>query len=103
MAKGAALSEGSTGENIQHFAALRIRMTGAGNLRLAVHSLDNIRTKTLVPLVMNTATRIIPTRLVNFSEQRAQFEIKTTDIGEYFKINRIVVYMKEMYTSYPGS
>jgi hypothetical protein len=103
MAKGAALSEGSSGENISHFAAIRVRVNGTGNLKMKVLSLDDIRSKELVPFVMATTNRIIPTRLVNFSEQRALFEISTTEMDEYFRINRIVIFAKEMYTSFPGS
>jgi hypothetical protein len=103
MPKGAALSEKSSGENISHFAAIRIRLNGTGNLLMKVYSLDDVKSKTLVPFTMSAANRIIPTRLVNFVEQRASFELKTSAIGEKFRINRIVVFMKEMYTSYPGS
>jgi hypothetical protein len=103
MPKGAALSEGSSGENISHFAAIRIRSNGTGDLKLAVYSLDDVRSKTLVALPMAAASRIIPTRLVNFMEQRASFEIKTTEIDEFFRINRIVIFTKEVFTSYPGS
>jgi hypothetical protein len=103
MAKGAALSEISSGENISHFAAIRVRVNGVGNLKMSVYSLDDVKTKTLVPLSMILKNRIIPTRLVNFVEQRASFELKTTDIGERFRINRIIIFMKEIYTSYPGS
>jgi len=103
MPKGAALSEGSSGENINHYAAIRIRVNGTGNLLMSVHSLDDVRSKTLVPLVMKPLNRIIPTRLVNFKEQRAAFELKTTAIDEKFRINRIVIFTKESDTSYPGS
>jgi hypothetical protein len=103
MAKGAALSEQSLGENISHFAAIRIRLNGTGELKMKVFSLDDVRSKDLVPFQMATSTRIIPTRIVNFMEQRAAFELKTTSIDEKFRINRIVVYMKEVFTSYPGS
>jgi len=103
MPKGAALSEKSSGENISHFAAIRIRITGVGSLKMKVLSLDDVKAKTLVPLVMSRDSRIIPTRLVNFVEQRTSFELKTSDIGERFRINRVVVFMKEIYTSYPGS
>lgn len=103
MAKGAALSEGSSGDNIQHFSATRIRVNGLGNLNLAIYSLDDVRSKTLVPLTMSTTARIIPTRLINFVEQRASLELKTTVSGEFMKINRITIFMKEIFTSYPGS
>lgn len=103
MPKGAALSELSSGESISHFAAIRIRVNGTGNLKMEVFSLDDVRSKVLVPFTMAAATRIIPTRLVNFMEQRACFEIKTTEIDEKFRINRIIVFTKEVFTSYPGS
>lgn len=103
MPKGSALSEASSGENISHFAAMRVRANGTGNLRLKVYSLDNVRSKVLVPLVMNQSTRIIPTRLVNFTEQRASFELKTVEMDEFMRVNRIVIFMKEVFTSYPGS
>lgn len=103
MPKGSALSEQSSGESISHFAAIRIRLNGTGNLKMSIYSLDDMKSKTLVPFAMSVRSRIIPTRLVNFMEQRACFELKTTEIGEKFRINRIVVFMKEVYTSYPGS
>jgi hypothetical protein len=101
--QGAAMSEGSSGESISHFAAIRIRLVGTGSLLMKVYSLDDVRSKTLVPLVMSPTNRIIPTRLVNFTEQRASFEFKTTGIDEKFRINRIVVFSKPIFTSYPGS
>lgn len=105
MPKGAALSEVSSGESISHFAAIRVRVTGTdgGQLRMAVFSLDDVRTKPLVAFTMHPKERIIPTRLVNFMEQRASFELKTTEMGVKFRINRIVIFSKEVFTSYPGS
>ena len=103
MGKGAALSELSSGESISHFAAIRVRVNGTGDLKMEVFSLDDVRSKVLVPFTMQEATRIIPTRLVNFMEQRACFELKTTEMDEYFKINRIIVFTKETFSSYPGS
>ena len=103
MPKGSALSELSSGENISHFASIRIRLNGNGQLRMSVHSLDNVRSKQLVPFTMQQSTRIIPTRIVNFMEQRAAFELTTTEMDEKFRINRIVIFMKEVFSSYPGS
>lgn len=103
MGKGAAISEGSSGENISHFAAIRIRVNGTGNLKMTVYSLDDVKSKVLVPFAMQNTSRIIPTRLVNFMEQRAAFQIQTTELDEKFRINRIVIFMKEVFTSYPGS
>ena len=103
MPRGSALSELSSGESISHFAAIRVRVTGVGNLKMRAYSLDNVHMKELVPFEMLTQTRIIPTRLVNFMEQRASFELRTTEINERFRINRIIIFTKPVFTSYPGS
>lgn len=100
MARGATSSR--TGENIAHFTAIRLRVVGSGNLRMSLYSLDDIRSTTLTPLVMSSATNIQPTVLANFIEQRASLEFKTTSIDEIFRINRILIYQKELFTSYPG-
>jgi hypothetical protein len=102
MPKGAAISEGSSGDNISHFAAIRIRVVGTGNLKMSVGCLG-VRSKTLVPFVLQTTNRMLMTRIVNFMETRAFFQIQTTEMDEYFRINRIVVFMKEKFTSYPGN
>lgn len=43
-----------------------------------------------------------PQRLANFTNQRVQFELKTTEINEYFIINRIIVFAKPIWSEYPG-
>lgn len=103
MAVGAATSEQSSGESTSHFASIRIRVDGIGQLQLAVFSLNDVRSKALAPLSMLEKARYSPTRLVNFVEQRASFEIKTIKKGEKFRLNRIVIFTKELYKSYPGS
>jgi hypothetical protein len=103
MALGAALSEQSSGESTSHFASIRIRVVGAGSLRMSVQSLDDVKSKILVPIPMELKARYAPTRLVNFVEQRASFTIFTTGMGEKFRINRIIIFSKEIYKSYPGS
>jgi hypothetical protein len=103
MGRGAIASERSGGENIQHFSTIRIRATGEGTLRLAIHSLDIQNYKVLAPLVLQAYPRIQPNRLVNFVEQRASFQLSILDMDNYIRLNRIIVYMKEIYTSHPGA
>jgi len=103
MARGAITSEGSSGENIHHFSTIRLRATGQGKLSMVVHSMDLVRSKQLAMMQLEGKTRIQPNRIVNFVEQRACFEFQLTDIDEYFRINRIIVFMKEIYTSHPGA
>ncbi len=102
MPKGSALSQGSSGESVSHFTAIRMRVNGTGNLQLKVYSLDDVRFDTLLAVPMAEPTNIIPTRLCNFIEFRASFEGKTTEIDEFFRFSRIVIFSKELWTSIPG-
>jgi hypothetical protein len=102
MPKGTSRSEGSSGENISHFHAIRMRVVGAGSLQMTLYSIDDIQNQSLVPFSLSATTHIQPTRLSNFIQQRASLEIKTTEVNEYFRINRIIVFCREYATSYPG-
>jgi hypothetical protein len=103
MPASAVLSGGSGGEVISHFSAVRIRVNGAGQLRLALFSLDDVTTITLVPLTMAAFTRIVPTRLCNFQEHRAALEIKTTSIDDKMRINRIIIFSRPVFTEWPST
>src|SRR6187399_248222 len=103
MPLGAAVSEGSSGDAISHFALIRLRVYGVGKLLMSVHSIDDIRHKVMVPFTLKRVDRIIPSRIVNFKEQRAAFELRTTGPNEYFRIHRIIIFAKPTDTSYPGS
>jgi len=97
-----AINDGSGGESIVHITAIRLRVTGSGNLRARFISLDEIETQTLIPLVMTASSNVQPTRLANFQQQRAQLELKTTAINETFIINRIIIFAKPVFSEVPG-
>lgn len=99
---GTARSSGSAGENIVHWTALRFRVQGTGNLKISLHSQDDTKETVLKPLPMSMRTAIQPTRLCNFMQQRAFFRIGTEKKDEFFRINRIIVFTKEVFSSYPG-
>lgn len=102
MAVGSIPSQGTGGENLVHIGGLRMRVVGSGDLRMRLISMDEIYEQTLVSLTMSAATNIQPVRLANFMQQRTQLEVKVTAINEYFKINRIIIYAKAIFTSHPG-
>lgn len=102
MSKGTARPSGSSGEGISHFNAVRMRIVGTGDLKMTMYSLDDVNSKILVPYTLTATTNREPTRLTNFIEQRASLKGYTTELGEYFKINRIIIFSKELWSSYPG-
>lgn len=91
-----------TGEGlINHYGLVRLRLTGSGNLRMRLLSLDEVRQRVLSPIAMVDPAYKEPTRLSNFTQQRAQLEIKTTAINETFKVSKVVVFIKQVAASYP--
>lgn len=89
-------------ESEYHFVAVRLRVTGAGNLDMYLTDLDNVQTHNLVPLPMVASTRIEPTRLVNFQSQRTRLVGSVDVIDEHFLIGRIIFFVKPVAVEYPG-
>ncbi len=92
----------STGEYLTHCAAVRMRVTGTGKLRMELNSLDDVRTKTLVPFQMSETTNIEPTRLTNFTEQRIRLHGYIDTIDEAFEISTITLFLKQTFKSRPS-
>lgn len=91
---------GLAGE-ILHAAAVRLRVTGSGNLKVFLRSLDNTRNVQLTSIPMSATTNREPTVIANFQEQRIQLELRTTEIDEGFTISRIVIFVKPIAEGYP--
>jgi len=89
-------------ENITHFTAVRMRVLGTGSLVMRMLSLSNTITLDLTALTMATTTNKESQRLMNFMESRASLEIKTTVIDSIFRINRIILFAKEVFSEYPA-
>lgn len=92
----------SRGENINHFASVRLRVFGEGNLQIGAFGLADTLVKQLVDLPLEAATNVEPTRLMNVSLQRLSFEFKVTEFNEWFEIGRLVIYQKVLYTQGPN-
>lgn len=94
----------STGEeNFLHITGIRLRITGNGNLKATFFSLDDTRSYPLVDLIMASAPGRNLDRLANVpQEQRVYLELKTTEIDETFRLNRIIIWAKQVSVELPG-
>jgi len=98
----------SQGEAINHFNGLRIRVIGSGDLQVNAYALSgdeddpDILVETFLPYAMSSATPRQPTLLANVKQQRASFEIKVTEFGEWFQVQRIVIFAKPLFSQFPG-
>jgi len=91
-----------SGEYEHHVVSVKLRVIGSGSLQLSLSDLDDIQTETLVPITMAATTRFEPLRLANFQSQRIRLVGKTTQLGEYFKIQRILLFAKPVAQEYPA-
>lgn len=88
-------------EVINHFGAVRMRVTGSANLNLTLFSLDEVRADVLLPIPITPTSNIEPTRLANFTQQRAKLEIRTININEVFQISKLLIFIKPVAKSFP--
>jgi hypothetical protein len=86
---------------VLHFNAVRLRVTGSGNLQLFLRSLDDTNNIQLSSVPMLSTTNIEPTVLANFIDQRGQLEIRTTEIDEVFTVSKIIIFIKPIASGYP--
>lgn len=96
-----AKSSSAGSEYIRHITGVRMRLQGTGSLQMSLSGLDDVRSYTMLPLEMSLTPGLEPTRLANFRSQRIRFNLTTTEINEYFKISRIILFAKTSATSYP--
>ena len=92
----------SVGEEvINHYGAVRLRVTGSAILQMSLLSLDETQSNVLVPVALNSTTNIEPNRLSNFTQQRAKLMIQTTNLNEVFLISKIIIFIKPVAKSWP--
>jgi len=100
--RGAARTSGSSGEFINHYTGVRMRVIGQGNLNMTMFGQDDIESSVLASTPMQTTNSRSPFTLASFTTQRMQVEISTDDINEIFRINRIIIFAKAVATMEPA-
>lgn len=101
MPKGMPRSQGSSGENIQHFSHLRLRVQGSGDLKGQLISLDPTYLTDLPVTTMSAVAEREPTILTNFVTQRAAYKFYTTEENEWLRINRVIIFLKDYGAEFP--
>lgn len=90
---------------IHHCNAVRIFVQGSGNLDLTLLGLvdenNEADEQALTPIVMSNTQRRSQTALANFKQENFSLEVSIDAISEYFYINSITVFTREVETGYP--
>lgn len=84
-----------------HFNGYTSRVVGAGDLVGTFKGLDNVFTKSILPLTLSATNYKEPTRLSNFVSQRARLRLETLLIDEWAKITKLTIWVKSTATGYP--
>lgn len=88
-------------DTINHYNAVRLRVTGSGNLLMTLYGPEEIKSEELVAIEMSPTEDKTRTKLANFKHERAQLEIQTDGLDEYFEIGYIIVFVKPIASGYP--
>lgn len=91
---------GFSGE-VLHFGAVRYRVTGVGNFKSTLVSLDDVETYDSPDITLAAANNREPTILANFNQQRAYLYGRVTSIDERFTVSKIIIYVRPVATGYP--
>lgn len=89
------------GQFINHFGQIRIRLTGSGVMSGRLISLSDEQEINLPDIQMQASNPKFVNVHVNFEQQRARLELKTTELGAAFLIRQIIFYLKPVGTNYP--
>ena len=88
-------------EDLIHVGAIRLRVIGSGTLLTTLYSLDSVYSSNLANHTLAATTNIQPTLLANFIQQRISIRCSVDEMDHYFKMRRMVVYLKPVATSVP--
>lgn len=88
--------------SVLHYGLVRLRVNGTGSLQLTLIGYDNVQQSVLVPLDMSANPGWELDRLANFKNQKARLRLSTSEIDEVMAINNIIIYVKPMWSQYPG-
>ena len=96
------MAKKSSGEEvINHYGAIRLRVTGSASLRPTFFSLDEVLQNALISIPVIAVNAIEPNRLANFTQQKAKLELRTTEINETFQISKIMIFVRPVAKSLP--
>ncbi len=89
-------------DNFNHYGGIRLRVSGSGNLFPTLLGLDSTVTQTLGTMSLSSNPGKELFGIAGLVTQRARLQLQTTAINAVMKINRLVVYIKALYTQSLG-
>ena len=88
-------------QNFIHLGGVRYRVVGAGTLKTIARTMDSIRSEQLANITLVIVTNKEQTILSNLSARRLMIDLYTENIDELFEFNRIILFIKPIFTQKP--
>lgn len=84
-----------------HVGMVRSRVIGSGNLDLHLSGYNDIESEDLIPIAINATEKRQRDRLCNFTGQAVKLKVSMNEIDEWFNINDLTIFAKELWASAP--
>lgn len=88
---------------IHHIGMIGLRVVGSGNLAMEVRGQDNIEYQTLPSLALSTTPGREFQRPSTFQSERISFKLSLNNVGSYFRLRKVTLYINQIYESRPGA
>lgn len=87
---------------INHFGWIKMRVTGSGTLNLTLYGEDFTNPTVAPAITMAASPGLEPDSLINFINEKMAVKFGVTSIDEYYRVNRLEVWAKELWISRAG-
>jgi hypothetical protein len=87
---------------VNHFAGIKLRVKGSGNLQISVQGEDDINSTTYNSIILSANPGLEPDRLINFTNEKCAIKLRVSLFGEWFNLSRLDVWAKELWLRRAG-
>ena len=92
---------GEDNESVDHFALLRLRARGSGNLLITLYGEDEVLSLSPTPLVLTALPGKSISRKINFVNERCSIKLEVNSADDWFNISRLILFANEQFLERP--
>lgn len=92
----------SQSEWIQHFAGMKLRILGVGDLQITLYGEDNSNPVTVPVITLSSTPGKEFDRLINYIDEKMSVKFRTSNFGEWFNLDRFTLFAKSLWLRRPG-
>jgi len=86
---------------VYHFCGARMRLRGAGNLKISLSSIDDAQVVNVPDLILNLVPGRPMYRGWNFTSERCSMKLRMIGANEYFSLTHLSLFYKQLWATRP--